>query len=229
MSQRLAARSPASAAVADANRYAAFEFTEDPFRNYRYEDPFNIADPFSDEDNGNQADKGGGLDPFGMATSRSPSRDGDARFSRPLADDLFDDDFAQTECIQVGSKNKADRTAVLDDLSNNNSKSEKVDPFRVISEQKKAFGDVPSNKDSKKHCFWSKQSSGNNSLKKKSSLFSHKTLNGAGGALSEDQQLSWAARESLRLEEERKQRQAQENADLALALELSRREARGHN
>lgn len=41
---------------------------------------------------------------------------------------------------------------------------------------------------------------------------------------SEDQQLAWAARESLELEEARKRRQRQEEADLELAISLSRAE-----
>ncbi|XP_076040031.1 epidermal growth factor receptor pathway substrate 15 isoform X3 [Oratosquilla oratoria] len=40
--------------------------------------------------------------------------------------------------------------------------------------------------------------------------------------ISEDEQLAWAAKESLRLEEERKHQEEQENADLELALTLSK-------
>lgn len=36
---------PAAVAVT-----VATDFKEDPFQNYRYEDPFMIADPFQDED-----------------------------------------------------------------------------------------------------------------------------------------------------------------------------------
>lgn len=39
---------------------------------------------------------------------------------------------------------------------------------------------------------------------------------------SEDQQLAWAARESLKLEEARKQKEIQEQADLELAIALSK-------
>lgn len=41
---------------------------------------------------------------------------------------------------------------------------------------------------------------------------------------SEDQQLAWAAQESLKLEEARRKRQMQEQADLELAISLSRAE-----
>lgn len=36
------------------------DFQEDPFKNYRYEDPFMIEDPFKDE-NGNQKEEKGKL------------------------------------------------------------------------------------------------------------------------------------------------------------------------
>lgn len=42
--------------------------------------------------------------------------------------------------------------------------------------------------------------------------------------VSEDQQLAWAAKESLRLEEDRRRRQLQEQADLELAISLSKAE-----
>ncbi|CAH1163780.1 unnamed protein product [Phaedon cochleariae] len=45
------------------------------------------------------------------------------------------------------------------------------------------------------------------------------------GALNEDQQLAWAARESLRFEEDRQLRQVQEQADLELAISLSKAES----
>ena len=38
----------------DANTTTASDFQEDPFKNYRYEDPFLIEDPFNNDENGNQ-------------------------------------------------------------------------------------------------------------------------------------------------------------------------------
>lgn len=43
----------ASVKAEDGNTTTASDFQEDPFKNYRYEDPFLIEDPFKDE-NGNQ-------------------------------------------------------------------------------------------------------------------------------------------------------------------------------
>lgn len=42
---------------------AAMEFTDDPFKDYRYEDPFNIEDPFADVTDSNRPD------PFGRPSS----------------------------------------------------------------------------------------------------------------------------------------------------------------
>jgi epidermal growth factor receptor substrate 15 len=49
--------------------YAGLEFTEDPFLNYRYEDPYNISDLFGEEkDIKSSAATGARLDPFGLET-----------------------------------------------------------------------------------------------------------------------------------------------------------------
>lgn len=91
------------------------EFTDDPFRDYRYEDPFNIADPFA-EDNTPQTittnankQQNNNLDPFGMSltgfgfessTSRSKSTEPwermnnqnvGGRASAPLANAISED------------------------------------------------------------------------------------------------------------------------------------------
>lgn len=135
------------------------DFTDDPFRDYRYEDPFNIADPFDDEPSGkNSTDN---LDAFGFSA------------------------FKDT-------------------------KSKSADPFGLGGRQS-----VP-------------LPSTSNTLSVTS------TLNTSGRAsapimdpfmktpLTEDQQLAWAAEESLRLEEQRKRRQLQEQADLEYAIALSK-------
>lgn len=113
---------------------ANLDFTEDPFRDYRYEDPFNIGDPF---------------------------------------DDVTDN--SQTSV----NNNKT---------SNNNTWDSKVVD---------AFG-----------------------MEVKGG-----TANGKTTPLpSEDQQLAWAAAESLRLEEERRKTEMKEIADLQLALTLSKKD-----
>lgn len=121
------------------------DFAEDPFRDYRYEDPFNIA--FDDEpsDVKNQD-----LDPFGFAFTKKDPFSG--RQSVPLPSSNF---------LSVASTSGRASAPI-------------TDPF---------FKNV-----------------------------------------SEDQQLAWAAEESLKLEEQRKKRQLQEQADLEYAIALSKQD-----
>nr|CAD7260565.1 unnamed protein product [Timema shepardi] len=137
------------------SRYAGMEFTEDPFRDYRYEDPFNISDPFEEEEEKNtkrvQAsnDK---VDPFGFGV--------DSGFVSEVRN----------------------RSPKINDKG-------LVDPF--------AFGLSP------------------------------KETAPADFIPPEAQQLAWAAAESLKLEEERRKRYEQEQADLEYALALSQTEKQG--
>nr|CAD7428704.1 unnamed protein product [Timema monikensis] len=137
------------------SRYAGMEFTEDPFRDYRYEDPFNISDPFEEEEEKNtkriQAsnDK---VDPFGFGV--------DSGFVSEVRN----------------------RSPKMNDKG-------LVDPF--------AFGLSP------------------------------KVTAPADFIPPEAQQLAWAAAESLKLEEERRKRYEQEQADLEYALALSQTEKQG--
>lgn len=122
------------------------EFTDDPFRDYRYEDPFNIKFDFDEAeealktsvpiDASKSEEK---FDPFGL----------DGRQSVPLP---------------------------------------AADPFFSVSGR--ASVPLPQSKSDK--------------------------------LPSEDQQLAWAARESLKLEEARKKKEIQEQADLELAIALSK-------
>ena len=128
------------------------DFTDDPFRDYRYEDPFNIA--FDDE-------------PEETAVKTSSS----------------DDPF---------SSGKKDTTR---------KKEDSFDPFGLHGRQS-----VPLPMSDP---FFS--SSGRLSVPL-----------GKSGLISEDQQLAWAAKESIKLEEDRRKRQIQEQADLELAIALSK-------
>lgn len=132
------------------------EFTDDPFRDYRYEDPFNIK--FDDE-------------PDVKTTSLSND-----------SSDLF-------------SSSKPDFFE--------SSKSEKFDPFGLDGRQSVP---LPSNDP-----FVSKSGRASAPISKAETV-------------TEDIALEWAARESLKLEEDRKKRQLQEQADLELAISLSKAE-----
>lgn len=129
------------------NRVAAaavtrLDFTEDPFRDYRYEDPFNIADPFDDVPTIHAAPDGSRkLDPFGIELC--------------------------VPAVKVSGKS----TPVSGKATPLNGKGT---PSPLLS--------------------------------------------------SEDQELAWAAAESLRLEEERLKQIEQERHDLELALALSKKE-----
>lgn len=120
------------------------DFTEDPFRDYRYEDPFNIADPFDDTLPVRMTPEGSSkLDPFGMEVIAPPENKGSGK-SSPI--------------------------------------SGKATPING----KSTPSPLPS----------------------------------------EDQQLAWAACESLRLEEERRRAAEQERVDLKRALALSKKEGK---
>ncbi|XP_044738166.1 epidermal growth factor receptor substrate 15-like 1 isoform X3 [Chrysoperla carnea] len=179
------------------------EFTDDPFRDYRYEDPFNIADPFDDDTTGSSSTltddiKNSNLkvDAFGFAGGAISTTSSDV-FTTD-----FENDIKSAETIPL-RKTKDGRTSVplfssstndFQNAFNNNNingRSSAQDPFF-------ASGDNSFN---------------NNNVNKKT-------------VISEDQQLAWAAAESLKAEEERKRRQEQEQADLEYALALSKAEAK---
>lgn len=133
------------------------EFTDDPFRNYRYEDPFNIKDPFDDEP---------------PATSKS-------------ADQL--DSFAAKD----SSSNAFSKGSFNSGLGGRQSV-----PLPISSSSLSGRASAPLSK----------------ALGKP--------------VLNEDLQLAWAAAESLKLEEARKQRQLDEEAELAYVLALSKQDAK---
>lgn len=127
------------------------DFTDDPFRDYRYEDPFNIC--FDDE-------------PAEAAKPSAPAPSVD-KVGSAFGDAKFD----------PFGLNSGRQSVPLPSL----------DPFVSANGRKS----VPL---------------------KKASMFS------------DDEQLAWAAKESLKLEEARKQRELQEQADLELAIVLSKSE-----
>ncbi|XP_044744453.1 epidermal growth factor receptor substrate 15-like 1 isoform X2 [Coccinella septempunctata] len=153
------------------------EFVDDPFRDYRYEDPFNIS--FEDDESPDNSTKLKIVDAFNTPKNDN-GNDVDA-FNTPQKNSVSDWD---NEDI---NKNKSDF------------EMDKFDPFGLDGRQS---APLPSN-----------------------DLF----INNNGRAsvpihskvLTEDQQLAWAASESLRLEKERQQRLLQEEADLKLAISLS--------
>ncbi|KAF2898945.1 hypothetical protein ILUMI_07229 [Ignelater luminosus] len=148
------------------------DFTDDPFRDYRYEDPFNIA--FDDEPS-DVANSSSSLDAFGLSASSLSNK----------------------------SENK----------------NSKFDPFGL---------EFPDNDRSNNK----KDSWGLGGRQSVPLPISDPFLNSSGRAsapinqqqLTESQQIAWATQESKKNEEVRKQRLIQEQADLELAIALSKAE-----
>ncbi|XP_043796003.1 epidermal growth factor receptor substrate 15-like 1 isoform X2 [Apis laboriosa] len=212
------------------------DFTEDPFRDYRYEDLFNIADPFADDTEDFNANKNettaGNVDPFSYGTISALSRKNS--FTKN-----FDTDFSNTLSF---TKNKIDKDNAKFDTDfvkafsddNRNIKTIESDAFSNIKiktiDIDEAFS-TKNEKSTKRHgqdlAHNKSKSSSFNDKKSKSEI--GKIWNGSNTplTLSEEEQFVWASQQSLKTEEERRRRKKQEEAELALALELSKQDKSG--
>lgn len=219
------------------------DFTEDPFRDYRYEDPFNITDPFADETEDLNAGRGTNkIDPFGFETRSAFS-------SKNPSTKVFDNDFSNTFPL---AKAKSERNNTSD--TSNASKFD-VDFGKAFSADNKnvrdveadfsqAFANVKAKTINLDEAFSTKgakaitrhESDVGHTLKS-SIIYNDEKLadsfgkmwNGNNVAnLSEDEQLAWAEKQSIKAEEERLRRKEKEDAELALALELSKRGKSGN-
>ncbi|KAG5337979.1 EP15R factor, partial [Acromyrmex heyeri] len=212
------------------------DFTEDPFRDYRYEDPFNITDPFADEMTEDlNANRGTNkTDPFGFesisafSSKNTPTKIFDNNFSNtfPLVKtkaeknnvsdtssaSKFDVDFGKA--FSIDNKNVQDsdfsqafanvksRTINLDEAFS--TKDAKTIARHELNIMRISKSNIPYNDDKFTNNF-GKMWSGNNITN-----------------LSEEEQLAWAEKQSIKAEEERLRRKEKEDAELALALELSK-------
>ncbi|XP_014484049.1 PREDICTED: epidermal growth factor receptor substrate 15-like 1 isoform X2 [Dinoponera quadriceps] len=210
------------------------DFTEDPFRDYRYEDPFNITDPFAEDEtedaNANKSSDGADkTDPFGFGTisafsgKNSLAKASDSDFSNtfPLVKtkieksaataNKFDADFGKAfavdnrnaQIIETDFSNafanvKA-KTFDLDEAFSAKGAKTVTKHELDVSKIKTAYNDGKLAND------FGKMWNGNNVTD-----------------LSEEEQLAWAEKQSLKTEQERLRRKEKEDADLALAIELSR-------
>lgn len=143
------------------------DFTDDPFRDYRYEDPFNI------------------------------------KF------DSDDDDLNKNDNNKINNNNSNEMK------KKKNINNDKFDPFGLDGRQSVPISKVDPFDNSVIN------NNNNNSGRSSVPLPTSKRDNN-NKLLSEDYQLAWAARESLKLEEDRKQTELQEQADLELAIALSK-------
>lgn len=154
------------------------EFVDDPFRDYRYEDPFNIS--FEEEESLEKSTKSEVIDAFNNPKS---------------------DNGNSVDAFNTPQKNSVDN---WDDGDINKNKKEfemdKFDPFGLDGRQSAPLH--------------SNDLFMNNSGRASAPILSK--------VLTEDQQLALAASESLRSEKERQQRLLQEEAELKLAISLSK-------
>ncbi|KAK6643175.1 hypothetical protein RUM43_004678 [Polyplax serrata] len=201
------------------NRYAAFEFTEDPFKNYRYEDLSNI-DPFEEDvGTGSSTDKNKNIssdffkfeDDLAYETPIGEERESfEMKFPKV---DAFDADFSFGSEL-TGATEKMDKVngnavglfknseLVFSEKNLNLSSGSGGDPFLMRRDERRIGGktDDPF------------------TLDKGAGKADGKSLP------NEEMQLVWAAKESLRLEEERLKQEAQEKADYEYALALSKKD-----
>lgn len=224
------------------------DFTEDPFRDYRYEDPFDIADPFADEpsvdDTRNANNAGKQLDPFGLETSHRGGDDNDT-----FARGGFESDFSKTFPILKKSGKDRKLESVTGDVANAFGDANSNLKFNELD-----FPDTFASKTTRPVNYDAAFSMNNDKTGKKSGLertpgfkeklyFGERKSKSAGngawkngnsniapvGSLTmiEEQQLAWASQQSLKAEEERRRIKEQEEAELAMALELSKHEKTG--
>ncbi|XP_051163488.1 epidermal growth factor receptor substrate 15-like 1 isoform X2 [Leptopilina boulardi] len=193
------------------------DFTEDPFKDYRYEDPFNI-DPFSDEfhqtedSNANKTsstNNASRLDAFGFDENSFSSNNSFVK--------AFDSDFSKTLPLL---KNKNDSPKFNVDFNKAFSNNNKHQGSNTMRTKSNAFGSK-NDKSDKRSPFKDKSMFGD----KRNKNNSHKSSDKRGLNVMEEEQLAWASRESLKDENERRRLQDQEEKELALALERSKLEA----
>lgn len=226
------------------------DFTEDPFSNYRYEDPFTIADPFADEPNEDaNANKSTistrtattTVDAFGFDTTMRKEQD--------YFDKTFDSDFS-TDFPELGSKkshrksnnNKFEAdfgTAFSDnnrnpvkatfeaDFASNFGKSmgrldnESISSYKGHEKVKSKASSVDSLTTAfRDHSITDKKSKG-------------KLWNGNGTqqyeSIEEQRAIAWAEKQSLQsLQAEEEKRRRKEEEELALAIKLSVKDNSGH-
>jgi len=189
------------------HRYAEFEFTEDPFKDVGFGDPFaSISeDPFAapPPTNGNRKKITDNLDPFATKDPFSP-------FSAPSNvktdfDSSFGCDTAWNSRSDPFNGSTASKTSA----------SIWGDDMQFSS----ATNSRNNNNNNNPHHF---------SLKTRSSSSTSSSSSKTNAKLSEEDQIAWASSESVRLEQERlRKAEMQEKADLEMAIALSKSEV-GH-
>lgn len=214
------------------HRYAELEFTEDPFKDVGFGDPFSAGgeDPFTATPNGlrnkNVIKDSDPFDPFSMDKdpfSTTTAKAGNSSNNNINNNKLeFDSPFGSSNSAWPSNGRAADpfAAAVASD-NNNKSTSSWGDDFK--------FSPPASNKSPLSSTLKSRLSSASSSSAKGSQRSS---LTGESSSMprlnEEEAQLAWAAAESVRLEQERRRKaELQEKADLEMAIALSKSEMSG--
>ncbi|XP_032690473.1 epidermal growth factor receptor substrate 15-like 1 isoform X2 [Odontomachus brunneus] len=220
------------------------DFTEDPFRDYRYEDPFNITDPFAEDEtedvNANKSSSGvnktAAADPFGFETISAFS-------SKNASAKAFDSDFSNTFSL---AKAKIEKNAITANnkfdadfgkafaTDNRNSRVIETDFSNAFANVKAKTVDLDEAFSAKGAKIVTKREP--DVMKTKTAYNEEKLANDFNKIwngnnvtnLSEEEQLAWAEKQSLKTEQERLKRKEKEDADLALAIELSRQGKTGN-
>lgn len=214
------------------------DFTEDPFRDYRYEDPFNITDPFADEMtedlNANEKRRTNKTDPFGFESISAFS-------NKNISAKIFDNNFSNTFPLAKAKaeKNNASDTSSASKFDVDFGKAFSIDNKNIQDiDFSQAFANVKSRTINLDEAFSTKDAKTTakhelNIMRISKSNITYnddKFTNNFGKMwngnnitnLSEEEQLAWAEKQSIKAEEERLRRKDKEDAELALALELSK-------
>ncbi|XP_011143937.1 epidermal growth factor receptor substrate 15-like 1 isoform X1 [Harpegnathos saltator] len=220
------------------------DFTEDPFRDYRYEDPFSIADPFAEDEtkdvNANKSSGGAdktAADPFGFGTISAFS-------GKNASTKVFDSDFSNTfplvkAKIEQNNATTANNNKFDADFGkafaadNRNARVIDTDFSNTFANVKAKIVDLDEAFSTKGAKTVTKDES--DAIKTKTA-YNEKLANDFGRIwngnnvtdLSEEEQLAWAEKQSLKTEQERLKRKEKEDADLAFAIELSRQGKTGN-
>ncbi|XP_033224210.1 epidermal growth factor receptor substrate 15-like 1 isoform X2 [Belonocnema kinseyi] len=206
------------------------DFTEDPFKDYRYEDPFNI-DPFADDTSDSNANKTtisntSKLDAFGFDENSFSSKDTFVR--------AFDSDFSKTlpspktKSDRNTSKFEADFGKAFSDSNRNDFTftTGRSKPTK-LSNIDETFATKNETKSAKKSNLSFRDKLVLGASEKKNKNANNKSWNGNSRALNptEEEQIAWAEQQSIIAEEERRRMKAREDAELQMALERSKIEA----
>lgn len=205
------------------------DFTEDPFRDYRYEDLFNITDPFADETEDLNANKSSGVDRmenlFDFGTSTFSDKNS-------LSVKTFDNDFSSTFPHIKTKVEKSSMSKFNVDFGkafsadNKNTKGIETD-FAKIKTKTIDLDEAFSIKNAKTVTKYKSDIAQTS----KYNIYNHEKLANNFGKmwngnnvtnLTEEEQLAWAEKQSIKAEEERLKLKEKEDAELALAIELSR-------